>query len=71
MTSNRRVTPHAGVWIETHKPLQLGGRLFVTPHAGVWIETAVAGVTGDSLKVTPHAGVWIETVVRLCHLLSC
>ena len=33
------VTPHAGVWIETHlfEPQCKGSR--VTPHAGVWIET--------------------------------
>ena len=35
----RRVTPRAGVWIETMK-IRLGiGRMGVTPRAGVWIET--------------------------------
>ena len=34
-----KVTPHAGVWIETDIAAELSPSAFVTPHAGVWIET--------------------------------
>ena len=33
------VTPHAGVWIETHERKWVLDIIKVTPHAGVWIET--------------------------------
>ena len=39
-----RVTPHAGVWIETSDWWANNHQDTVTPHAGVWIETLlVAG----------------------------
>ena len=41
MTSNRRVTPHAGVWIETLEVKHTTKHEDVTPHAGVWIETQI------------------------------
>ena len=40
-----KVTPHAGVWIETCKNGLGISNSFVTPHAGVWIETNASGVT--------------------------
>ncbi len=39
MRAPPRVTPLAGVWIETGVQLRQCGRGDVTPLAGVWIET--------------------------------
>ena len=33
------VTPHMGVWIETHQLCLVRNAALVTPHMGVWIET--------------------------------
>jgi len=36
---SNKVTPHAGVWIETLATNSGHPIRYVTPHAGVWIET--------------------------------
>ena len=36
-----KVTPYAGVWIETYIIMYLFVQQLVTPYAGVWIETPV------------------------------
>ena len=56
-----KVTPHAGVWIETQSLIINSSKKDVTPHAGVWIETRCVTTRGQAGRVTPHAGVWIET----------
>ena len=58
-----RVTPRAGVWIETFNAYVLVSlNVFVTPRAGVWIETSPDLPFPINLShVTPRAGVWIET----------
>jgi len=35
----KKVAPHAGAWIETHKPTEQEHTDSVAPHAGAWIET--------------------------------
>ena len=57
-----KVTPRAGVWIETFFYLLLYFKLHVTPRAGVWIETFCSEFLKYGIKVTPRAGVWIETL---------
>ena len=39
----KRVTPYAGVWIETEFRASLKTARIVTPYAGVWIETKALG----------------------------
>ena len=52
MTSNRRVTPHAGVWIETLAAIIEASENDVTPHAGVWIETApIVEIEADTVSL--------------------
>ena len=59
-----KVTPHAGVWIETGAFSSRAKNLPVTPHAGVWIETFDLRCLRLHFGVTPHAGVWIETFAK-------
>ena len=54
-----RVTPRAGVWIETVKNLHQYHVLYVTPRAGVWIET---------LLLAKVAGFLLSLPVRECGL---
>ncbi len=39
--TSSKVTPRAGVWIETAEAAENHHRQLVTPRAGVWIETVL------------------------------
>ena len=56
-----KVTPRAGVWIETQYSVNGAALVDVTPRAGVWIETITHALFPLLNAVTPRAGVWIET----------
>ena len=56
-----KVTPFAGVWIETFVLRWRWDMIIVTPFAGVWIETIMFVMCWVFNLVTPFAGVWIET----------
>ncbi len=61
LVCTKKVTPLAGVWIESDN---LTGSEFdeiVTPLAGVWIERHLPPQWEHLWQVTPLAGVWIES----------
>ena len=58
-----KVTPLAGVWIETQRTPEERENELVTPLAGVWIETIGRLFPFFLVNVTPLAGVWIETTI--------
>ena len=60
--SQRRVAPHAGVWIETLVLSDLVNTLVSPPTRGCGLKLFGSQIALCRL-VAPHAGVWIETAV--------
>ena len=59
-SSQKRVTPFVGVWIEISSHKSNNVFCFVTPFVGVWIEINKTVLSALSFSVTPFVGVWIE-----------
>ena len=56
-----KVTPHAGVWIETPLSRYYTKHFVSLPTRECGLKHSSHNVRSLPMKVTPHAGVWIET----------